>query len=334
MAAGPSPLQRLVDRRAGPVGRVGRGLVGRVVGVSSTFTKMKTDLSRRSLLKGAIGSVAAACLPRSMAQAASKVFSKSEAFAVLVDLTRCIGCRACVRGCQTANDLNAPKEALSIEHADQRLDPTFQLWTVVNKEGTDVTRNVKRQCMHCLEPACVSACPVAALHQTDAGPVIYRENRCIGCRYCMIACPFDVPRFEWNNGLTPVIGKCQFCAQQKLFKGLLPGCVESCPTGALKFGKRDDLLFEAKARIRSRPDLYVDHIFGENEVGGTSWLYISDVPFDQLGFKKNLSNRPLPTYTWDVVSWIPAIAAVLASLFGVLAATLSRKDNHPPKEPQ
>jgi formate dehydrogenase iron-sulfur subunit len=294
---------------------------------------MSEGISRRTLFKGTLLSLASTVLPRSMAHAHG-LPSKGDVYSVLVDLPRCIGCRSCMRGCQRANDLKAPQELMDMDHLSTRIDPTYNLWTVVNNEGGagSAPRHVKRQCMHCLEPACVSVCPVGALHQTEQGPVIYRESRCIGCRYCMVACPFDVPRFEWNNGLTPVIGKCQFCAQQRLFKGLPPGCVESCPTGALKFGKRDDLLFEAKARLRSRPDMYVDHIFGENEVGGTSWLYLSDVPFDQLGFKKNLPKRPLPTLTWDVVSWIPAIATVLASLFGVLAFSLSRKDGHEKRE--
>jgi len=289
---------------------------------------MSDGLTRRGFFKGALGALAAAVLPQSMARA-SGAPSKAGVAGVLVDITRCIGCRACQRGCQRANDLNAPQELMDMEHLATRLEPSFHQWTVVNREGGGdaPVRQVKRQCMHCLEPACVSVCPVAALDQTDQGPVIYRESRCIGCRYCMIACPFDVPRFEWDNGLTPVIGKCQFCAQQRLFKGLPPGCVEACPTGALKFGRRDDLLFEAKARLRSRSDVYVDHVYGEHEVGGTSWLYISDTPFEKLGFKKNLPKRPLPTLTWDVVSWIPGIVAVLASLFGVLAFSLSRK-NH------
>lgn len=304
-----------------------------VVCPSHPFEKMSKEISRRSLFKGALAALASTVLPKSMAHTQG-LTSKGKDFSTLVDLTRCIGCRSCMRGCQRANDLTAPQELMDMDHLNTSLPLTYRQWTVVNIQGNKPSpfRHVKQQCMHCLEPACVSVCPVGALHQMEQGPVIYRASRCIGCRYCMVACPFDVPRFEWNNGLTPVIGKCQFCAQQRLLKGLPPGCVESCPTGALKFGKRDDLLFEAKARLRSRPDVYVDHIFGENEVGGTSWLYLSDVPFDQLGFKKNLPKRPLPTFTWDVVSWIPGIATVLASLFGVLAFSLSRKDGHEKEE--
>ena len=252
--------------------------------------------------------------------------------AMLIDLTRCIGCRGCQAACKQWHDL--PGEKTHNEGSYQ--NPM----TVTDKTLTTVTFNevkhdgqfswvfAKRQCMHCEHPGCASACTVGALRKTPDGPVVYDADKCIGCRYCMIACPFEVPRFEWNNGLTPVIGKCQFCAQQRLFKGLPPGCVEACPTGALKFGRRDDLLFEAKSRLRSRPDVYVDHVYGEEEVGGTSWMYISDVPFEKLGFKQHLPKRPLPTLTWDVVSWIPGIVAVLASLFGVLAFSLSRKNPH------
>ncbi len=142
----------------------------------------------------------------------------------------------------------------------------------------------------------------------------------------MVACPFDIPKFDWGSGLTPVIGKCQFCAQERLFNGLPPACVEACPTGALKFGKRVSLLFEARTRIRARPERYVNHVYGEKEVGGTSWLYLSDVPFGVLGFKEHLPSRPLPSLTWDVVSKIPFVVTALAVLFGMVATTLAKSD--------
>ena len=172
----------------------------------------------------------------------------------------------------------------------------------------------------------MSVCPVGALDKTASGPVIYRADRCIGCRYCMIACPFDIPKFEWNSGLTPVIGKCQFCARQRIFEGRSPGCVEACPTGALKFGKRNDLLFEAHAALRSHPEKYVNHVYGENEAGGTSWLYISDVPFESLGFKKDLPKYPFPSLTWEVVSRIPYVVVALTAILGVLGLTLTQKE--------
>ena len=122
-----------------------------------------------------------------------------------------------------------------------------------------------------------------------------------------------------------MIGKCQLCAQNRLFKGLLPACAEACPTGALKFGKRQALLFEAKVRIKANPQKYINHIYGENEIGGTSWLYLSSVPFEQLGFKTTLPSSPIPSFTWEVVSRIPLVAAALAGLFGAVAVSLKNQ---------
>jgi len=287
--------------------------------------------SRRRFLKSALFLGGALCVKPQSVFSQEKKISKGDVASVLVDLTRCIGCRSCSRACLNANRLPVTEQdnlllTQSVE------TPTFQKWSTVNLQpqngagAESEKRPVKRQCMHCLEPTCVSVCPVGALNQTEAGPVIYRTDRCIGCRYCMIACPFDVPKFEWNNGLTPVIGKCQFCFRERLLKGQLPGCVESCPTGALKFGKRKDLLFEAHARIRANPKKYVASIYGENEVGGTSWLYLSDLPFEKLGFKSNLTADPIPSFTWEVVSRLPMVVAALASLFGVVATTLPKKE--------
>jgi formate dehydrogenase iron-sulfur subunit len=145
----------------------------------------------------------------------------------------------------------------------------------------------RKACMHCLEPACVSACPVGALYKTDEGPVLYHENRCIGCRYCMLACPFDVPTFQWDRGVIegPEIKKCNFCID-RLSAGMQPACVHTCPTEALMFGERDELIAAAEARIAEHPDRYVDHIYGKDEAGGTSLLYISPVPFEELGLPK------------------------------------------------
>jgi formate dehydrogenase iron-sulfur subunit len=153
---------------------------------------------------------------------------------------------------------------------------------VVEEDGELHRVFVKRQCMHCVDPACVSACPVGALQKTDEGPVVYDCTRCIGCRYCMVACPFGVPKFEWGEPL-PKIQKCTFCADRQA-EGLEPACSAACPTGALTFGDRDALIAEAEARIEANPDLYVPHVYGRDEVGGTSWLYLSPVPFEELGF--------------------------------------------------
>lgn len=282
----------------------------------------RVDLSsRRDFLKKFLGGFFSFSLFPKKVFANHPKISKGEVYGVLVDLTRCIGCRACSRACINANNLNPADDGSNISPAHREV-LSYDKWSAVNTVGG---LPVKRQCMHCLEPACVSVCPVGALSQTEAGPVIYRAQRCIGCRYCMIACPFEVPKFNWHSGFTPVIGKCQLCAQNRLFKGLLPACAEACPTGALKFGKRQALLFEAKVRIKANPQKYINHIYGENEIGGTSWLYLSSVPFEQLGFKTTLPSSPIPSFTWEVVSRIPLVAAALAGLFGAVAVSLKNQ---------
>ncbi len=118
--------------------------------------------------------------------------------------------------------------------------------------------------------------------QDGEGPVVYDSEKCIGCRYCQYACPFGVPTYQWDNVLG-LIRKCEMCFS-RIGDGVLPACVAACPNGALRFGKRHELLAQAKAQIASRPGHYVDHIYGEHEAGGTSMLYLSDVPFSLLGF--------------------------------------------------
>jgi len=205
---------------------------------------------------------------------------------MLVDLTKCIGCGWCQEACKQSNGL--PAQAPMRKGSDQSpLSLSAWSWTVVEPQQVDNKGEVsqvfvKRQCMHCLDPACVSACPVGALKKGELGAVTYDPSRCIGCRYCMVACPFGVPKFEWNEPL-PRIQKCTFCADRQE-AGTVPACVKACPTGALLFGKRTDLIAEAEARIQDHPELYVNHIYGKEEFGGTSWLYLSPVPFDKLGF--------------------------------------------------
>jgi formate dehydrogenase iron-sulfur subunit len=297
---------------------------------------LTTDLNafnRRRFLQGLIGGTGLSVISTSGFALDPRNIPLANTPSVLVDVTRCIGCRACMRACKTANDLPNDTDLsvgfpVSWDHQDLRFDQ----WTVVNPQtglnadGAKVTRNVKRQCMHCLEPTCVSVCPVGALTKSELGPILYSEDRCIGCRYCIMACPFDIPKYEWTSGLSPVVGKCQFCTRKRLSQGELPGCVEACPTGALKFGRREALLFEAKARIESHPERYIEHIYGEKEAGGTAWLYMSDVPFEELGFKATVDTAPMPPLTWEVLSKIPIVAGAMAGLFGTLAWTLNRQE--------
>lgn len=218
---------------------------------------------------------------------------------LLFDSTRCIGCGACTAACKEQNNLPPPIEPVM----------TAYTWTVVERrEGV----NIRSLCMHCLEPACVSACPVGALTKTAKGPVVYDAKKCIGCRYCLMACPFGVPKYQWDRP-TPVVGKCILCSQ-RVEAGLPTACAAVCPTGATLFGKRETLVREARSRIQREPARYVNHVYGLEEVGGTSVLMLSSVPFGRLGRRTNLPKTPLPMLTWQVLSKIPDFA-LLAGVF-------------------
>ena len=217
------------------------------------------------------------------------------AYGILTDLTRCIGCEACAFACKQINGLEGDP--------NDRLDATT--WTTVDQRAG---LNVRRQCMHCSDPTCVSVCPVGALQKQAEGPVTYDESRCIGCRYCMQACPFQIPTYEWGEQV-PLVRKCIMCFEQRVSKGRQPACTEACPTGATKFGERDELIREARQRIHEAPERYVDHIYGLEEAGGTSVLYLSSVPFEELGFPTDMAQEPYPRLTWEVLSKIPNIVS-------------------------
>lgn len=217
--------------------------------------------------------------------------------AILTDLSKCIGCGACTLACQEINGLPVQEKPAKLSH---------DVWTALESRGGV---NVRRQCMHCLDPACVSVCPVTALQKTKEGPVIYDETRCIGCRYCMLACPFGVPTYEWDKAL-PRVQKCIMCYDKRVKEGGQPACTAACPTGATVFGDRDELIREAQRRIEAHPDLYVDHIYGVREAGGTSVLYLSPVPFEQLGFKTDIKDTSYPKLTWAILSKIPSIVSI------------------------
>jgi len=221
---------------------------------------------------------------------------------ILNDLTKCIGCEACVWACKEINEL--PRDEASIATL------SAVTWTRVDRRGGV---NIRRNCMHCLEPACVSVCPVAALHKTEEGAVVYDAKRCMGCRYCMVGCPFDMPKYEWDKPL-PLVRKCIMCYEKRLSEGKQPACTSVCPTGATIFGERDALVEEAHRRIRNEPDKYVNHIYGLQEAGGTSVLYLSPVPFADLGFKETLRYDPYPRLTWQVLSKLPNVVSIAGLL--------------------
>lgn len=226
--------------------------------------------------------------------------------AVLVDITKCIGCEGCSVACKMYNGLDFKAKPRNIKDGHLELDDNR--WTVIQEFHTanDDLRFVKKQCLHCLEPACASACFSKAIQKDEkTGAVVYYPDLCVGCRYCMVACPYSIPKYQWNEQF-PQVAKCQMC-ESRLSKGDAPACVSACTTGALISGDRDELIQKAHEIIAS-DSRYVNHVYGEHEVGGSEWLYISDVPFEELGFKQ-VSDTPVTNYSKSYLSKVPFFAA-------------------------
>lgn len=256
--------------------------------------------------------------------------------AILTDITKCMGCNECVKACKIVNEL--PIDRPRFWHKNDGLSANN--WTSVLSDGK---YNVRKQCRHCIEPACVSVCPVGALQKTKMGAVIYDKKRCLGCRYCMMACPYGIPRYDWDNTV-PYIKKCIFC-YYKIQTGELkqPACTSACPTGATIFGERDDLLLEAKKRINQNPDIYLPSIYGETEVGGTNVLYITakDCPLDFLYYYNHRYNKdvkllgepdintPLPYTTKWAMGAVPfAFLGMGALMSGIYWVVKRRQELH------
>jgi formate dehydrogenase iron-sulfur subunit len=193
--------------------------------------------------------------------------------------------------------------------------------TAVRSYGDKFSRKL---CMHCQDPTCASVCPVGALQKTALGPVVYEESRCIGCRYCLQACPFQVPTYEWSS-VTPRVRKCNMCIERQS-KGLKSACTDACPTGATMCGQRDELIAEALRRITEKPAEYYNRIYGIKEAGGTSVFYLSAVPFEQIGLNTQVPLEPLPGFTWRALSFVPDIGGIGATLMGGIWWITHRRD--------
>lgn len=243
--------------------------------------------------------------------------------AVLVDLTQCVGCGSCTVACKLWNGKCYNREAPATGRQPVADESNWTTLTQrkVAKDGAPVWRFVKSQCMHCKDPACVSSCMSKAMRKTPQGPVIYRPDLCVGCRYCMMACPFEVPKYEWKKAI-PSVSKCQMCST-RIARGQSPACGDACPTGALRFGERQELLRIAHERLNTGN--YVQKVYGEEEAGGTSWLYLSDIPFEQLGFKSNIARESLPAIAEHYMRKTPALLLGGAALFMGLSRFIQRK---------
>ena len=256
--------------------------------------------------------------------------------AILTDVTACIGCEECVAACKRTNGLGAEDARPRPGGAEDGLSADRWI-SIIRRPGN---RFVRKQCRHCLHPACVSVCPVGALQKTPEGPVVYDERLCMGCRYCMVACPYGIPRYEWS-AVAPTVRKCVLCYPH-LTSGRLavPACVSACPTKAALFGSRGELLSEARRRLAAEPQKYLPQVWGERQVGGSSVLYVSAISLDFLGWQdgRYLGDDPLPEKTWAALKPVPfefvGVGALMAGIYWIIDRRnkLAGKELRPPED--
>jgi len=275
--------------------------------------------SRRKFL-GWMAAGASAALPTDLTAQHNHFTGYPDSYGVLHDTTLCIGCRSCEAACNEVNSLPEPDVPFDDDTVlAHKRRPDAGTFTVVNKYDIEAYSQTpvfrKTQCNHCLEPACASACFVGAFTKTAEGAVIYDSSLCVGCRYCIIACPFNIPAYEYDEPIEPRVMKCHMC-HFRIVEGKLPGCVEACPMEALTFGKRDDLIAIARERIRKYPSRYIDHVYGEYEMGGTNWLYITGAPFEEVDMRTDLGVDPAPKMTSGALGMVPMVIGVWPVLLG------------------
>ena len=323
-------------------------------------------IHRRDFLKVSAGSGLLLASDITPAIAAPKALPP-EAVGILYDATLCIGCKSCMVNCKKYNSM--PGGALYREGGDipyEHRTPdkiydaptdlsvktlsiirTYTSGTGVNKDQVDNGYSfVKNHCLHCVDPACASVCPVGALQKDPVtGVVSYDESKCFGCRYCEVACPFGIPKFQFGS-TSPKIIKCQLC-HHRYAEGNYSACCEYCPTGASIFGRVTDLQAEAKKRLTLTPGSeynypvqrvdssytipktvsgYVDHVYGLTEAGGTQYLFMSGVPFDKLGFNPNITDQVYPELTWSYIKKVPILIGALI-VAGAASHIITRRDS-------
>jgi len=300
-----------------------------------------SKVSRRKFLAGTLaGGAAVVAAPATKALAAGNLSGFPDGMGVLVDTTRCVGCRSCEAACN--KEQNLPKPAvpfddtsvhdLTFHHGTQKRRPDENAYTVVNRyEPEDMDKSVYRkiQCMHCNEPSCLTSCFVKAYTKTNEGAVIYDEHVCVGCRTCMVACPHQIPAYAYSKVINPVVKKCIFCYETRVSQGKPPACVDICPAQVMTFGKRKDLLRIAKARIKRNPEKYQPEIYGEETVGGSAWMYISGAPLDEIGCDTSLPTEPIISNVKGFLGVVPMVLSIWPALFtGFHLLATKNKDHH------
>lgn len=296
----------------------------------------RRDFLREAGLAGLAGSAVGLLPGRAIASEAREI--SDDLMGVLVDITKCIGCRRCEAACNEANGFEILTDQMLEDTSvfEEHRRPGPHSYTTINRyprrgEGAEAEPIfVKANCFHCNDPACVSACLVGAFQKLDDGPVVYDAWKCMGCRYCMVACPFQIPAYEYDNVLTPQVRKCTLCSNEgNPYRGGVPACVQTCPKEVMTYGKRSEVLAWAHEQIGLYPDVYSDHIYGEHEAGGTSWLYLGPkgYSFEELGFV-GLGSSPPPMRTERIQHGIFKYFIPPLTLYGLLGACMwvSRPD--------
>jgi formate dehydrogenase iron-sulfur subunit len=282
--------------------------------------------TRRDFLRTSLLAAATTASVADVATGAPSNIPSADRMGVLCDLTACVGCRSCEAACRKAHGLPEASNSLASNptYPPERRRPSPGSLTVVNEyqSPNDGSRStyVKVQCMHCDYPACESACIVGAITKKESGAVVWDGSKCIGCRYCMVACPFQVPSFQFDTALKPNIVKCDFCIS-RTSEGGVPACVEICPVEALTYGRRSALIEVARGRIENYPDRYKDTIYGEFEAGGTSWLYLANTDFKELQFP-DVGRNPMPGTTEAIQHGIFAYFVPPLSLYALLGGLM------------
>jgi Fe-S-cluster-containing dehydrogenase component len=288
-------------------------------------------ISRRTALRVLAGGAAAAgAAVASPAQARARAAMPEDAVGLLFDSLRCIGCRACVTKCKEANGL--PADVVRVDGVPYDAPPDLNATTkTVVKIWSDgpLSAFVKAQCMHCVEPACVSVCMMGALHKAARGVVAYDVDRCVGCRYCQVACAFNVPRFEWASA-TPRIVKCELC-RHRWAEGKGAACAEACPRGAVVFGPVGELREEAHRRMKQIPGRYQPRLYGERDGGGTQVLVLSGVPFEKLGLP-SLGEQPVAHLSETIQGGLYRGFVAPAALYAALGYAVWRNRSRPSSE--
>jgi formate dehydrogenase beta subunit len=290
------------------------------------------SVTRRTVLKGMAAAAAASVTGAPKALARERKMPPADAVGMLYDATRCIGCKACMVKCKEANHLppeTNPKMGAIYDAPDDLSAFTVNVIKLY-REGDRISY-MKAQCMHCVDPACASVCMIGAFKKSKNGIVAYDPSKCVGCRYCQIACPFNIPKYEWNTPFPKVV-KCEMC-RNRLAEGKLPACVEVCPRQAVIFGRLEELKADARRRLAAEPGRYYPKVYGVTDGGGTQVLYLSaaGIPFEKLGLP-DLGDKAVPelSETLQHAIYKGFIAPVV--LYGALGVVIYRNRKKPSGE--